>query len=147
MLFHNKTFLIIPMLILAVSCTKKATDKTPLTDPIVEQPDSDSCSYWHDAPGIISISGPATATTGQQVQFTVVVTGTSGCAAAATTSGAIAGNTITLSGSVHYTGCICTQVLTDVNSTYSFTPTQPGVYLLQGETYDGIPVTHTLTVQ
>lgn len=147
MLSRNKIFLVIPMLILAVSCTKKVTDQRPVSEPINEQPTPDSCSYWHDAIGLVSISGPATATAGQQVQFTVVVTGTNGCATTATASGVTAGNTITLSGSVHYVGCICTEALADVNSTYSFTPTQPGVYLLQGETYDGIPVTHTLTVQ
>jgi hypothetical protein len=143
MLSHNKIFLLIPILIVAISCSKKSTQ---VPDPICEQP-VDSCSYWHDAAGLVSISGPATATAGQPVQFTVLVTGTNGCAVAGITSGVATGNTITLSGNVHYTGCICTQVLSDVSTTYSFTPAQPGVYLLQGETYDGIPVTHTLTVQ
>lgn len=144
MLSQNKIFLIIPVLILAISCSK-TNNNVPPPGPICEQPDS--CSYWNDALGLVSISGPATATVGQPVQFTVIVTGNNGCANTATVSGTASGNNITLTGNVHYSGCICTQALTDVSSTYSFTPTQPGVYLLQGETYEGAPVTHTLTVQ
>jgi hypothetical protein len=145
MLSRNKIFLIIPMLLFAIACTKKTTNQRPVD----EQPERDStaCNYWQGAPGLVSISGPTTAITGQQVQFTVVVTGRNGCASAAEVSGIAAGNNITLSGNVHYIGCMCTQALVDINSTYSFTPAQPGIYLLQGETYDGTPVTHTLTVQ
>jgi hypothetical protein len=119
----------------------------PPPNPICGQPEPDSCSYWNNAPGLVSISGPATATTGQRVQFTVMVTGTNGCATTATVSGIATGNNITLSGNVHYIGCMCTQALVDISTTYSFTPTQPGVYQLQGQTYEGTPVTHTLTVQ
>jgi hypothetical protein len=143
MLSRNKIFLVLPMLIFAVSCAKKSTQ---VPDPICEQP-VDSCSYWHDAPGLVSISGPTTAIAGQQVQFTVMVTGTSGCATSALVNGAVFGNNIALTGNVHYIGCMCTQALMDISSTYSFTPAQPGIYLLQGETYEGAPVTHTLTVQ
>lgn len=142
MLSRNKIFLVIPMLIFVISCSKKSTQvPDPINEPV------DSCSYWQDAPGLVSISGPATATVGQQVQFTVVVTGRNGCASSAQVNGAPFGNNIALTGNVHYTGCMCTQALVDINSTYSFTPSQPGIYLLQGETYEGAPVTHTLTVQ
>ncbi|MFA6057318.1 MAG: hypothetical protein WC756_03905 [Taibaiella sp.] len=143
MLSRNKIFLVIPMLIFAISCSKKSTQ---VPDPICEQP-VDSCSYWQDAAGLVSISGPATASVGQQVQFIVVVTGRNGCATSALVNGAPFGNNIALTGNVHYVGCMCTQALVDLSSTYSFTPAQPGIYLLQGETYEGAPVTHTLTVQ
>jgi hypothetical protein len=144
MLSRNKIFLIIPVLALAISCTKASNDVPP---PTCGQPEPDTCVYSGPAIGLVSISGPSVANVGQPVQFNVIVTGSNGCAASAEVSGAAVGNNITITGNVHYIGCMCTQALADVNSTYSFTPTQPGVYLLQGETYEGSPVTHTLTVQ
>ncbi len=141
----NKFLAIIPLLILALSCTKvKNTNCDPVVDP---QPDSATCSHWEEAIGISSITGPTTANLGQTVQLTVMVTGRNGCAAISQVSALPFGNNISLTGNIFYQGCICTQALEDVNTTYTFMPSQTGVYTIHAVSYDGTPVSHTITVQ
>lgn len=150
MLFQNKIWLIIPVLALAVACNKtkpKIPKPEPCCDIMPPPEDSADCSFWHASPGLVSISGPATATLGQPVQLTVAITGTNGCADNAQIAGNTSGNNITLTGNVHYSGCICTQALIEVSNTYTFTPNQTGTYTFNGTTYEGNPVTHTIIVQ
>jgi hypothetical protein len=145
MLSRNKILAIVPLLILALSCTKVHNEPCdPITDP---QPDSTTCSFWQDAIGISAITGPTTAYLGQTIQFSVTATGRNGCAQQAQVMALPFGNDISLSGNIFYQGCICTQALVDLNTTYTFTPSQTGIYTFHAMAYDGTPLTHTLTVQ
>lgn len=150
MLLKNKILLIVPVLALAVACNKTKPGM-PKPEPCCElnppAEDSTECSFWQASPGLVSISGPATASAGQPVQLTVGITGLNGCADGAQITGNANGNDITFTGNVHYAGCICTQALTEVSNTYSFTPSQAGTYTFHGTTYEGNPVTHTIIVQ
>jgi len=147
MLLKNKFLFTIAVLAITISCNKiKRHDPAPQPPCHPEQPD-DTCDYWMLSQGLTAISGPATASVGQSVQLTVGVSGNSGCADGAQITGYATGNNISLTGNVHYHGCICTAVMTEETGIYHFTPTQAGVYTFQGTNYDGVPVTHTLVVQ
>ena len=147
MLIQNKFLLILSAAVLAVSCnkTKPHDPEPPLSCIPIDL--EDSCDSWAASAGLVSITGPSTGTTGQEIQLTVGLTGNNGCADGAQITGNASGNVISLSGNVHYHGCICTQALTEQTGTYNFTPAQPGTYTFQGTTYDGNPVVHTVTVQ
>lgn len=142
-LFH-KIFLVVPVFMLALACNKVNNDPGPNCGQ--PEPDSTTCASWAPASGLVSISGPATGTVGQTIHLNVVVTGNNGCAQQASVSALPLGNTMALTANVFYRGCICTQALVDLNSTYSFTPAQAGTYTFQGTTYEGAPVTHTVIV-
>lgn len=145
MLYRNKYLMIIPVLLLAMSCTKTEPSQP---DPICGNPvDTAECSGWAPSIGLVSITGPATISLGQPITLSVKVTGTNGCAQYATLNGTVNGNSITLAGNIWYSGCICTQALTELDVPYSFTPTQTGNYTFQGTTYEGTSVTHTVSVQ
>lgn len=146
MLPQNKLLLILPFVLMAWSCTKVHNTKP---GPVCEQPQPDpaTCSFWQPAIGVSAISGPATATVGQSVLLAVTTTARNGCAAQASVSSLPFGNDISLTGNIFYSGCICTEALMDMSTTYYFTPTQTGIYTFHGETYDGAPVVYTLTVQ
>ncbi|KAA5536946.1 hypothetical protein F0919_04540 [Taibaiella lutea] len=145
MLLQNKSLLIITALALAISCNKiKHSD--PVPPPPCVQPE-DTCDFWSPSAGLVSISGPATASIGQTVQLIIGVTGNNGCADAAQVSAIATGNSISLTGNVHYHGCICTQALTEETALYNFTPAQAGTYTFHGTTYEGAPVVHTIVVQ
>lgn len=146
MLYRNKYLMIIPALLLAMSCTKTEPQQP---EPVCGTPvDSTECSGWGPAIGLVSITGPTTVALGQSIILSVTVTGTNGCAQYATLNGTVNNNNITLTGNVWYVGCMCTQALTELNvPSYSFTPTQAGTYTFQGVTYEGAPVTHTVSVQ
>jgi hypothetical protein len=145
MLLQNKSLLIISVLALAISCNKsKHSDPAP--PPSCVQPE-DTCDSWAPSAGLVSISGPASASIGQTVQLTVGITGSNGCADAAQISAITTGNNIALTGNVHYHGCMCTQALTEETALYNFTATQAGTYTFHGTTYEGTPVIHTIVVQ
>lgn len=105
------------------------------------------CTTWQHAIGIASITGNAVSPVGQPVHLSVAATGTNGCALVAVIRGSQSGNTITLTADIKYAGCSCTAALQNVIALYSFTPTHPGVYHVQGFTWDSTLVVKTITVQ
>jgi hypothetical protein len=151
MLLRNKTLFIIPVLILAISCSKTKPKAPESGSGALCNPppptDTSNCSAWHYNAGVASISGANTATAGQNVQLTVVMIGNNGCADSANITANTTGNNITLTGNVHYQGCICTQALIEIPYSYTFTPAQTGTYTFHGVTPDGTALTHTILVQ
>lgn len=105
------------------------------------------CSGWNPAIGIASISGNTTGYVGVPLFITAYATATNGCGVSAAINGSWSGNTVTLTGQINYIGCICTAALEDIAGTYTFTPSQAGVYQVSATDYQGNVQVLTIQVQ
>ena len=144
MFFNKKYLVIVPLVLFALACNKdKPTSPEP---PGVCWP-VDPCENIALALGISEISGPSNISLGQAIVLNVMSTGINGCAVSAEITGTPSTTGILLSSSVVYVGCVCTQALTEIASTYTFTPTNAGTYTFHSIDLEGNPIQHTVTVQ
>jgi hypothetical protein len=147
-----KMLLALPAMALMFSCNKmeRKIDPKPqprhISDAVDDRPD-DECQNWGSSAGIGAITGALSGSVGQTIILNVTALGRNLCAQDAQVSAVTNGTNVTLSSDVYYVGCICGAAITEVPTTYSFTPQAPGTYTFTASNELGTTVTHTINVQ
>ena len=97
----------------------------------------DTCQATVIAPAL-GAAGPKTVAVNQPAAFVLRYQIFNGCGKYAGLQEASNGGDTRLVGvGVRYDGCVCTQVVTDAQATYTFQPTQAGTYYLKFATATG----------
>jgi len=95
---------------------------------------------------VTQVTGPNTVLVNQETDFTVEFHTTNGCGKFENLESTSNGNVITLSVVAKYSGCICTDVILQGETTYKFKPTQGGIYYLKFVQPDNTHFIDTVTV-
>jgi hypothetical protein len=95
---------------------------------------------------VTSVSGPQTAAVNEQVTLTVNFYAVNGCGAFHSIADSRSQNTITVNVKVAYSGCVCTDIILEMQEEYVFTGSQPGVYTIVFNNKVLDDITHTITI-
>jgi len=105
---------------------------------------SESCNYSIQNP-VIEVTGPETATVGQQVTFNIKFNSGNGCYTSSEFS-ETGTNPKTITVNSTYIGCVCTEATQVITKEYKFTPTASGEYQFKFLGNNNTFITKTITV-
>lgn len=94
-----------------------------------------------------AINAPTTGIVNQNVVVPITFTVGNGCGGLGYISETNVGNVKILKLFAKYEGCICTQALVSIATSYNFTPTSAGTQIIKIEQTDGSFLTSTITIQ
>ena len=106
----------------------------------------DTCISYEHAP-VISALVPAIGNLNQTIPIDITFSIYNGCGGFGNITETDLGNTKTLTVNAKYEGCVCTQVMGEVQTTYNFTPTTTGIHTLQFLQPNGEYLTYSITIQ
>ena len=94
----------------------------------------------------ISATVPTTGIVNNQILIPIKFSITNGCGGFGNITESNISNTKTLTVNARYTGCVCTQVIGEIQTIYNFTPTTTGLQIIKIAQPDGSFLTYNINI-
>jgi hypothetical protein len=123
------------IMVLSYSCTKDNEESL------------DEKCISHEQAYIISANVPVNGIVNQTIPINISFSVYNGCGSFENFTETNTGNTKTIRVNALYEGCICTQAIETIQTTYNFTPTTTGMHTLNFSQPNGDVLTYTIDIQ